>query len=106
VASTVPVVTMIEWPHGSGISADYSEAEREVVRALFRACSSGEISEEQRDREVGVVHDLKALLDARIAPAEEAPDVRGPEQAVFYLPEPGSVFQIPARALERLGIPA
>lgn len=99
-------VTRVEWPRGSGVEADYTEEERDVVRALFRACAAGEIDDEQRDREVGVIHDLKALLDARIVPAEEAPDFRGPEQAVLYLPEPGSPFQIPGRALERLGIPA
>lgn len=93
---------LIEWPHGSGVVADYSDEERRMVRGLFRACSDGEISDEQRDREVGLIHDLKALLDGRLVGEEESSSA--PEQTVLYLPPPDSAFQIPQRALERLGV--
>jgi hypothetical protein len=94
----------IEWPAGSGVFADYDDEERQVVRDLFRARDDELITDEEMRRDVGLIHDLKAILDARLVPYADAEhyDFDEPEQTVLYLPEPDSPFQIPARAMQLL----
>jgi hypothetical protein len=93
-------IKRIEWPPGSGVAADYSPAERDVIRSLFHARDEERITDEEMRRDVGLLHELKAILGATILPAPaEAEQTVLP---VAEMPDPDSAFQIPGRALARL----
>lgn len=84
----------IEYPAESGVFADYSDAERSLMRDFYRAAADGEITVEERDRDLAFIHDLKVYLDATL--------VTEPEVEEIVFPARDSPFQIPPRARARL----
>jgi hypothetical protein len=61
---------MLEWPKGSGRSADYTDDERADVRAMIAAATAAGIPKTQTGREIEVLHDLKVELGARLLSKE------------------------------------
>lgn len=68
----MPRTRVIEWPPGSGRSAEYDDAEFELLRSLQQRCERGEITQEQLGREIGHLHDAKVELEARVATSAPA----------------------------------
>ena len=104
--ATMDETKRIEWPDGSGVYAVYGPAERTIIREFYAARDAEQISDAEMKRDIGLIHEMKAVLDARLVVGDEPPSFSEPEQTVLYIPEPGSPFPIPARALEQLGISA
>lgn len=90
----------IEWPPRSGVEAEYAPDEEAFLRVLVRGCEDGLYDERQLAREVGVLHDAKAFLDARIV-RDDGPDR---EPADFEPAPPDSPFQVPGRAADLLAV--
>ena len=78
----------VEWPRGSGRVAEYTDAERELMTDLIVQYERGEITVEELQRQVDVLHDLKVDLDAHLV---ETPKEKEPEP----VPEQSELFPIP-----------
>jgi hypothetical protein len=87
----------IEWPPGSGAVADYAPHEERLLRDLIASGQTGEIPIAELEAQVGLLHDAKALLGARVLPDHADLDA----EQILERPAADSAFQIPASA-ERL----
>ena len=87
----------VEWPRGSGRVAEYTDAERELMTDLIVQYERGEITVEELQRQVDVLHDLKVDLDAHLV---ETPKEKEPEP----VPVQSELFPIPEEIAQELGL--
>lgn len=88
-----------EFPRGSGLAADYDDAEADEIRSLIRASEEGRIERAELELVCRLIHEAKVHAGARLVPDSE----RRPEpEPLFYVPPPDSPFQIPAGAIAEL----